>query len=330
MNTKFRSQWVVICTLLFFSVSVNAADLLPSWNEGAAKKAITQYVMAVTTPGSESFVAEPERIAVFDNDGTLWGETPVYFQAFFIFDRIKQLAPAHPEWSTKEPYASVLKGDIQGALKGGEKGLLDMMGATHAGMTSEEFTQLVADWIATAKHPKTGKKFTEMVYQPMLELMAFLRSNGFKTFIVSGGGVEFMRAWAEPVYGIPPEQIIGSRIKTQFELRDGKPVIVRLPELEFLDDKTEKPIGIHQNIGRRPLMAFGNSDGDLQMLQWTMGGNGKRFAALVHHTDAVRESAYDRQSPVGRLDKAFDEAVANNWTIIDMKSDWKTVYPSTK
>jgi hypothetical protein len=264
---------------------------------------------------------------VFDNDGCLWSEQPMYFQAFFIFDRIKALAPRHPEWTTKEPFASVLRGDVKGALAGGEHALLEMAMATHAGTTTEEFETIVADWIATAKHPKTGRLYTEMVYQPMLELLAYLRANGFKTFIVSGGGIDFMRPWAERVYGIPPEQVIGSSIKTRFELRDGKPVLVRLPELNFIDDKAGKPVGIQMHIGRRPIAAFGNSDGDLQMLQWTSAGAGSRFCLYVHHTDGEREWAYDRESHIGRLDKGLDEAWARGWTVVDMKADWKRIYP---
>ena len=269
----------------------------------------------------------PDRIAVFDNDGTLWSEQPMYFQAFFIFDRIKQLAPQHPEWKTKEPFASVLKGDVKSTLAGGEHALLELAMATHAGMTTEEFEKIVRDWITTAKHPKTGRLYTEMVYQPMLELLAYLRANGFKTFIVSGGGIEFMRPWTERVYGIPPEQVIGSSIKTKYEIRDGKPVLVRLPELNFIDDKAGKPVGINQHIGRRPIMAFGNSDGDFQMLEWTTSGPGPRFGLLVHHDDADREWAYDRQSSIGRLDRGLDEAADRGWTVVDMKKDWSNVYP---
>jgi hypothetical protein len=250
----------------------------------------------------------------------------MYFQAFFIFDRIKALAPQHPEWKDKEPFASVLKGDVMAALAGGEHALMEMAMATHAGMTTEEFEQTVKDWIATAKHPVTKRHYTEMVYQPMLELLAYLRANGFKTFIVSGGGIEFMRPWTERVYGIPPEQVIGSSIKTKFELRDGKPVLLRLPELNFIDDKAGKPVGIQQHIGRRPIAAFGNSDGDLQMLQWTAAGSSPRFCLYVHHTDAAREWAYDRQSHIGRLDKGLDEAKARGWTVVSMKDDWKTIF----
>jgi phosphoserine phosphatase len=316
----------LFCALVFVTTIAQAADPLPSWNDTAPKKAIVAFVEKVTKEGSPDFVPVPERIATFDNDGCLWSEQPMYFQAFFIFDRIKQLAPQHPEWKTKEPFASVLKGDVKSALSGGEHALVEMAMATHAGMTTEEFERIVTDWIAAAKHPKTGRLFTEMVYQPMLELLAYLRANGFKTFIVSGGGIEFMRPWTERVYGIPPEQVIGSSIKTKFELRDGKPVLVRLPEINFVDDKAGKPVGIQMHIGRRPTAAFGNSDGDLQMLQWTTAGAGPRFALYVHHTDAEREWAYDSKSSIGRLDKGLDEAEAKGWTVVDMKNDWRRVF----
>jgi phosphoglycolate phosphatase-like HAD superfamily hydrolase len=312
------------CCLL--ATNAFAADLLPSWCDTAPKQDIIAFVEKVTTQGSETFVAPAERIAVFDNDGTLWSEQPMYFQAFFIFDRIKTLAPEHSEWKDQEPFASVLKGDVQAALAGGEKALMEMAMATHAGMTTEEFEDIVSDWIATARHPRTGKLYSEMVFQPMLELLLYLRANGFKTFIVSGGGIEFMRPWARQVYGIPPEQIIGSSIKTKYEQRHGVPVIVRLPELNFIDDKSGKPVGIQQHIGRRPLAAFGNSDGDFEMLEWTTSGKGARFGLIVHHTDADREWAYDRQSSVGRLDKALDEAKPRGWTVVDMKRDWRVVY----
>jgi phosphoglycolate phosphatase-like HAD superfamily hydrolase len=285
------------------------------------------FVERVTKPGGAEFVPVPERIAVFDNDGTLWAEQPIYFQLAFALERVKALAPQHPEWKDKEPFASLLRGDLKSALAGGEPAIFQIVMATHAGMTTEQFEKLVRDWIATAKHPKTGRLYAEMVYQPMLELLTYLRANGFKTFIVSGGGIEFMRPWVEKVYGIPPEQVVGSSIKTQFELRDGKPVLVRLPEMNFLDDKEGKPVGIQMHIGRRPIAAFGNSDGDLQMLQWTAAGDGPRFALLVHHTDAEREWAYDRTSPIGHLDKALDEAIARGWTVVDMKRDWKKVFP---
>jgi len=303
-------------------------DLLSSWNDSASKKAIINFVERVTTEGTADFVPVAERIAVFDNDGTLWCEQPMYVQAFFIFDRIQDLAADHPEWKEQEPFAAVLKGDLKAALAGGEKALLEMAMTTHAGMTTDEFEKIVRNWISTAKHPTTGRPFTDMTYQPMLELLAYLRANGFKTFIVSGGGIEFMRPWAEKVYGISPEQIIGSSIKTKYEVRDDKPVIVRLPELNFIDDKDGKPIGIQQHIGRRPIFAAGNSDGDLQMLAWTTSGSGPRFGLLVHHTDANREWGYDRTSSVGRLDRGLDIAQENGWLIVDMKSDWNKVFPS--
>jgi hypothetical protein len=306
------------------------ADPLPSWNDGNAKLSIIAFVAKVTKEGSPDYVPPAERIATFDNDGTLWAEQPMYFQLIFALDRVKALAPQHPEWKDNEPFASLLKGDVKTALAGGEHSILEIVMATHAGMTTEEFDKDVKNWLATAKHPTTKRPYTEMVYQPMLEVLAYLRANGFKTFIVSGGGIEFMRPWTEKVYGIPPEQVVGSSIKTKFEMRDGKPVLVRFPELNFLDDKGDKPVGIQQYIGRRPIAAFGNSDGDLQMLQWTTAGQGPRFALYVHHTDAKREWAYDRESSIGRLDKGLDEAQAKGWTVVDMKQDWKVIYPLVK
>jgi len=310
--------------------AIPASDPLPSWNDTAPRKAIVAFVERVTREGSPDFVPGPERIAVFDNDGCLWAEQPLYFQAFFIFDRIKALASQNPEWQTREPFASVLRGDAKAALAGGEHALLEMAMATHAGMTTAEFEKIVTDWITTAKHPVTGRLYTEMIYQPMLELLAYLRANGFKTFIVSGGGIEFMRPWTERVYGIPPEQVIGSSIKTKYEVRDGQPTMVRLPELNFIDDKDGKPVGIQQHIGRRPLMAFGNSDGDFQMLEWTTAGKGPRFGLLVHHDDADREWAYDRESHLGRLDRGLDEGPGRGWTIVSMKADWNTIFPYPK
>ena len=316
---------VALC-IANLSLPALAADPLSSWNDGKAKQSVVAFVEKVTKEGSPDFVPAPERIATFDNDGTLWAEQPMYFQLIFALDRVKALAPQHPEWKDKEPFASLLKGDVKGALAGGEPAIFQIVMATHTGMTTEEFEKIVKDWIATARHPKTKKPFTEMVYQPMLQLLAYLRLNGFKTFIVSGGGVEFMRPWTEKVYGIPPEQVIGSSIKTRFEIRDGKPVLVRLPEVNFIDDKAGKPVGINQHIGRRSIAAFGNSDGDLEMLQWTTAGAGARLAVIVHHTDAEREWAYDRNSSIGRLDKALDEAQAKGWTVVDMKSDWKRIF----
>jgi phosphoserine phosphatase len=317
----------IVCAMMFATTICRAADPLPSWNDGPAKQSIISFVEKVTKAGSPEFVPVAERIAVFDNDGTLWCEQPVYFQMFFILDRIKELAPQHPEWKDKEPFASVLKGDLKSAMAGGARAIMEMVMATHAGMTTDEFAQIVKDWMATAKHPKTGRPYTEMVYQPMLEVLAYLRANGFKTFVVSGGGIEFMRPWTEKVYGIPPEQVVGSSVKTKFEQRDGKPVLIRLPEVNFMDDKDGKVIGINQHIGRRPIAAFGNSDGDLQMLQWTAAGPGEHLCLYVHHDDADREWAYDRQSHVGTLDKGLDEAAAKGWTVVSMKNEWKTVFP---
>jgi phosphoglycolate phosphatase-like HAD superfamily hydrolase len=318
------------CAVLLTSTAARANDPLPSWNEGAAKKSIIEFVAKVTKPGSQDFVPPAERIATFDNDGTLWAEQPIYVQFAFALDRVKAIAAQHPEWKDKEPFASLLKGDLKSALAGGEPALVQIVMATHSGMTTEEFDKAVKDWIATAKHPKTGRLLTEMAYQPMLELLACLRANGFKTFIVSGGGVDFMRAFAERVYGIPPEQVVGSTGKVKFEMRDGKPVLVKLPEIQSVDDNVGKPVNIQQFIGRRPLMAFGNSDGDLQMLQWTTAGTGPRFALYVHHTDAEREWAYDRTSHIGKLDKGLDEARAKGWTVVDMKQDWKRVFAFEK
>jgi phosphoglycolate phosphatase-like HAD superfamily hydrolase len=303
-----------------------AQEPLPSWNDTAPKKTIMAFVERVTKQGSPDFVQPAERIATFDNDGTLWAEQPIYFQLAFAFDRVKLLAPEHPEWATMEPFASLLKGDLKGALAGGEPAIFQIVTVTHSGMTTDEFEKIVSDWISTAKHPTTGRLYTEMVYQPMLELLAYLRANGFKTFIVSGGGIDFMRVFSERVYGIPPEQIVGSSGKLNFELRDGRPRLMKLPELNFNDDKAGKPVAIQMHIGRRPIFAFGNSDGDLQMLQWTTAGSGARFGGLVHHTDAEREWAYDRTSSVGRLDKGLDEAKANNWILASMKDDWKHIF----
>jgi len=305
-----------------------AADPLPSWNDTAPKQAIIRFVENVTKEGSPDFVPVPQRIATFDNDGTLWAEQPMYFQLFFALDRVKALAPRHPEWKSKEPFASLLKGDVKAALAGGEPAIAKIVMATHAGMTTEEFETIVSEWIATARHPVTKRLYSEMVYQPMLELLTYLRANGFKTFIVSGGGIDFMRPWVEKVYGVPPEQVVGSSIKTKYEMQGSKPVLMRLPEMNFVDDKEGKPLGIHSHIGRRPIAAFGNSDGDLQMLQWTTAGSGARFALIVRHTDAEREWAYDRKSSIGHLDKALDEAHAKGWTVVDMKNDWSKVFSS--
>ena len=303
-----------------------AADWLPSWNDGASKARIIAFVEAVTEPAGKQYVPPSERIAVFDNDGTLWTEQPMYFQLAFILDRVRALAPGHPEWRTQEPFKSALAGDMAGVARSGEHGLLEMMAATHAGMTTDEFRGIVADWLATAKHPRFGRPYTELTYAPMTELLAYLRANGFRTFIVSGGGVEFMRVFSERVYGVPPEQVIGSSIRTQYEVRDGKPVIVRLPELEFIDDKAGKPLGINRYIGRKPILAFGNSDGDFEMLEYTTSAPGPRLGFIVHHDDAEREYAYDRKSPIGRLERGLDEAASRGWVIVSMKDDWRRVY----
>ncbi len=303
-----------------------AADPLQSWNEGNARTAILDFVSRVTTADSPEFVPEPERIAVFDNDGTLWAEQPAYFQLLFAIDRVRAEAANHPEWATTQPFQAVLENDMEALAAGGEHGLLELVMATHANMTTDEFTRVVTSWLAEAKHPTTGKPYTEMVYQPMLELLGYLRANGFKTYIVSGGGIEFMRPWTEGVYGIPPEQVVGSSIKTAFEMTDQGPVLRRLPKIDFIDDKAGKPVGINSHIGRRPIAAFGNSDGDLQMLQYTAGGDGARFMLYVHHDDAGREWAYDRGSHIGGLDKGLDEAAANGWTVVSMKNDWKRIF----
>jgi phosphoglycolate phosphatase-like HAD superfamily hydrolase len=316
---------VAICTS-----SSLAADPLPSWNNTGAKASIIAFVEKVTKEGSPDFVPPGERIATFDNDGTLWSEQPMYVQLFFALDRVNKLAPEHPEWNTQEPFASLLKGDVKAALAGGKQAVLQVISATHAGMTTDEFETIVKDWIATANHPTTRRRYTEMVYQPMLELLAYLRHRDFKVFIVSGGGIDFMRPWVEQVYGIPPDQVVGSSIKTRYQVRDGKPEIIRLPELAFIDDKAGKPVGIHQHIGRRPIMAFGNSDGDFEMLEWTTSGKGPRFGLYVHHTDAEREWAYDRESHIGKLQRGLDEAGRRGWTVVDMKRDWKAVFPGDK
>jgi len=321
----------LIGTLLVISLGILAGEVLAeplsSWNEGPAKQAIVGFVRTVTDKSSPNYVSPEQRIATFDNDGTLWSEQPMYFQGFFTFDRVKALAPQHLEWKERQPFKAILENDMKALAATGEKGMAEIIMTTHAGMTTEQFEKIVKDWFASAKHPRFNRPFTDLVYQPMLELLAYLRENGFKAYIVSGGGVEFMRPWTERVYGIPPEQVVGSSGKLKLEMRDGKPVLMRLPEIDFIDDGPGKPVGIQKFIGRRPIAAFGNSDGDHQMLQWIAAGEGPRFMLLVHHTDAEREWAYDRQSPIGRLDKALDEAQRRGWTVVDMKKDWKRVFP---
>jgi len=302
-----------------------------SWNDGAAKRAITDFVARVTTPGGPDFVPPAERIAVFDNDGTLWAEQPMVFQLAFVLDRLKTLAPKHPEWKDQQPFKAVLEGDMKTVAASGQRGLLGLAAATHSGMTTDEFTKIVTDWLVAARHPKFNRPYTEVVFQPMIDLMTYLRANGFKTFIVSGGGVEFMRPWVERVYGIPPEQVVGSSGVTNFQAgSNGKPVLIKEPNIEFVNDGPGKPAGINRFIGRRPILAFGNSDGDLQMLQWTAAGAGARFMGIVHHTDGEREYAYDRHSHFTKLDEALDAAQLNKWTVVDMKKDWTVIFSFEK
>lgn len=319
------------CLVSLVNAQPASGDPLPSWKNGPTKTAIISFVNKVTRSGGPQFVPVAERIAVFDNDGTLWSEQPIYFQFAFALDRVKELAPQHPEWKTTQPFQAVLEGDMKALAAAGEKGLAALIESTHTGMTTDEFSRTVADWITSARHPRFKRPYTDLVFQPMLELLAYLRANGFKTFIVSGGTIEFMRAWVEGVYAIPPEQVVGSSFVTKFQIgSDGKPVLMREPKLDFLNDGPGKPVGIQKFIGRRPILAFGNSDGDQQMLEWTAAGSGARLMGLVHHTDADREWAYDRQSHIGKLDKALDEATARGWIVVDMKQSWKVVYPFQK
>ena len=307
--------------------AANAADPLPSWNDGLAKKAILEFVAAVTNDTGKDYIEPAERIAVFDHDGTLWVEYPMYTQILFAFERVKELAPQHPEWKTTQPFKALLEGDMKTVGESGMKGLMEIVVATHSGMTAAEFEQEASQWLATTKHPKFDRLYSECIYQPQLELLAYLRANGFKTFIVSGGGIQFMRPISERNYGIPPEQVVGSSGVSEFQIKDGKPALVRMPKIEFVNDKADKPVGIYEHIGRRPILAFGNSDADMQMIEYTTAGEGRRMGLFVHHTDADREFAYDRNSHVGALDKALDQADAEGWIIVDMKKDWKTVFP---
>jgi phosphoglycolate phosphatase-like HAD superfamily hydrolase len=328
-QTKFRllTSWFVAIFAVFLCTVAHAADPLPSWNEGAAKQAILKFVAAVTYENGKDFVKPSERIAVFDNDGTLWVEYPMYTQALFAFDRVKALAPQHPEWKTTQPFKGVLEGDMKAVGASGMKGLMEIIMATHSGMTAAEFEQEASNWLATTKDKKFKRLYTELVYQPQLELLDYLRANGFKTFIVSGGGMAFMRPMTEKTYGIPSQQVVGSSVVAEFQIKDGKPVLVRMPKIDFINDKAGKPVGIYEHIGRRPILAFGNSDADMQMVEYTMAGTGKRLGLFVHHTDAEREYAYDRESHVGTLDKALNRAAAEGWIIVDMKKDWNKVLP---
>jgi len=335
MKVGQKIKFIVLGILVSFFAScapdtrtdVASSDPLPSWNEGETKSAIINFVKDVTDTNSPNFVEIADRIATFDNDGNLWSEQPMYYQLAFAIDRVKKLAPENPEWVTQQPFNAVLDDDIPTLLSYGHKGLLELVMASHAGISTEEFEQIVGDWLSTSSHPRFNQPYNKLIYQPMLELLEYLRNNEFKTFIVSGGGIEFIRVWGEEAYGIPKDQIVGSSIKTELKIVDGKHVVMRLPEIDFIDDKAGKPVGINKHIGRRPIFASGNSDGDLQMLQYTDEGEGSRFMLYLHHTDSAREWAYDRDSHIGRLDKGLDEAKEKGWTVIDMKEDWKVIYP---
>ncbi|MFF7400421.1 HAD family hydrolase [Achromobacter sp. NPDC008082] len=326
LTRRTAQRLFAMLALLFLANLVHAQTALPSWNDGPSRQAIVEFVAAVTQEGGADYVAPADRIAVFDNDGTLWSEQPLYFQLIFALDQIKVMAPKHPEWSQEQPYKAAIEGDRQALAASGTEGLLKIVGVTHTNMTTQAFSDEVKQWVKTAQHPRFKQPYTSLTYAPMRELLDYLRGNGFKTYIVSGGEVEFMRAWAQDVYGIPPEQVIGTTFVTEFQMQDGKPVLMRTPKLDYNDDGPGKPVSINKFIGRQPIFAFGNSDGDLQMLQWTMAGPGKRFAGLVHHTDAKREWAYDRESKIGKLDKALDEANSKGWVVVDMAREWKRVY----
>ena len=327
MGIVRSSFCALLVTVSCGAATAQTADPLSSWNKGDARQRITSFVEAVTRKAGKDYVAPEARIAVFDNDGTLWSEQPMYVQMAFMLDRVKTLAPQQPEWKDKQPYKAVLERDLKALSAQGEKGVAELMAATHTGMSSDEFNRIATDWIAKARHPQYNRPYTETIYQPMVELLDYLRANGFKTYIVSGGGVDFMRPWTEKVYGIPPEQVVGSMGKLEFRMVDNKPVLMRLSEIDHVDDGPGKPVGIQKFIGRKPIAAFGNSDGDLQMLQYVAGSPGLRLAVIVHHTDAEREVAYDRKSSIGHLDKALDEAKARDWVVVDMKQDWKKVFP---
>lgn len=322
--------WFLAVAPFLLAAPLRADEVLSSWNDGASKQAIIAFVTKVTTAGGPNYVKPEERVAVFDNDGTLWTEWPAYTQLLFALDRVKAMAPRHPEWRKKQPFKAALAGDVKTLAASGDKALMEIVAVTHAGDTPEAFQSIVAEWLATAESLKFKQHYDRLVYQPMLELLAYLRANGFKTYIVSGGGVEFMRAFAERVYGVPPEQVVGSSVATKFEDADGKPVLKREAKIDFIDDKAGKPVGINARIGRRPIAAFGNSDGDFEMLEWTTAGAGPRFGLIVHHDDAAREAAYDRASPVGRLARALDEAPRRGWNVVSMKNDWKTIFPPSR
>jgi len=320
------SRSLVAVLALLVAIPAAAKEPLASWNDGPAKTAILEFVAAVTDEKGKDYVEPADRIATFDNDGTLWIEYPMYTQFLFAIERVKELAPKHPEWKTTQPFQGVLEDDMKAVAASGMKGLLDLVIATHSGMTAAEFEQEAAQWLATTKDSRFKRPYTELVYQPQLELLEYLRANQFQTFIVSGGGIQFMRAMPESVYGIPADQIIGSSIVSEFQIKDGKPVLVRMPKIDFINDKAGKPVGIYEHIGRRPILAFGNSDSDMQMIEYTTAGAGRRLGLYVHHTDAKREYAYDRKSHVGTLDTALDQAHAKGWVIVSMKDDWKSVF----
>jgi len=329
LTEAFKLRSLVFAVLCFAMVGAKA-ESLPSWQDRENRRALIDFVDATTTPTSPEFIPPAERIAVFDNDGTLWGEQPFYYQLVFALDRVRQLAPRNPQWRTQQPFQAVLENDLGTVLKGGEQAVLELVMASHAGMSTAEFSTVVETWLARARHPQTVRPYTEMVYQPMLELLAYLRANGYKTFIVSGGGIEFLRVFAEEVYGIPPQQVVGSSVETRYEVGDTGPELRREPRIDFIDDKAGKPVGINRHIGRRPVIAVGNSDGDFQMLEWTTAGRGPRLGIFIHHDDADREYAYDRESKIGRLARGLDEAEERGWRIVSMKNDWKQVYPDAR
>lgn len=324
-----HAGWLLLAVHLLLAAPLRAEEILPSWNDGPARQAIIAFVRKVTTTGGPDYVRPEERIAVFDNDGTLWTEQPAYTQLLFALDRVKTLAPRHPEWRKRQPFKAALAGDMKALAASGDRGLTELMATTHAGETPEAFQSIVSDWLAKAESPKFRRRYDQLVYQPMLELLVYLRANGFKTYIVSGGGVEFMRAFTERAYGVPPEQVIGSTVATKFSNAGGRPVLEREAKIDFINDKAGKPVAINRHIGRRPLAAFGNSDGDFEMLEWTTAGSGPRFGLIVHHDDAAREAAYDRDSPFGRLARALDEAPKRGWSVVSVKNDWKMVFPTT-
>jgi phosphoserine phosphatase len=330
MSPIFRAAVALVALLLVVPASAQEADPLPSWNDGPTKEAIVAFVEKVTDEGGADYVPPADRIATFDNDGNLWAEKPVYFQLLFAIDRVKALAPEHPEWKDKQPFKAAIEGDMETLAKSGHEGIAELVMASHAGMSTQQFQQIVSAWLATAEHPRFKRKYTDLVYQPMLELLSYLRNNGFTTYIVSGGGIEFVRNFSEEKYGIPPAQVVGSSIKTKYEVIDGEPTLMRLAEMNFINDKEGKPIGINQHIAQRPIFASGNSDGDYQMLEWTTAGEGPSFGLILHHTDPEREYAYDRDSAVGRLDKALDDALDKGWIVIDMKKDWNRVFPAAE